>query len=81
MQHDEESRNPKLEATLTIGSNTILLPLICGSEGEVALDIRKLRADTKGLAINGKDIQGGLISYDPGYKNTGSCQGKWRSLS
>ena len=48
--------------------------MICGSEGEVALDIRKLRSDTKGLAINGKDIQGGLISYDPGYKNTGSCQ-------
>jgi citrate synthase len=74
MQHDEESRNLKKEATLTIGNNTIHLPLICGSEGEVALDIRKLRSDTKGLVINGKDIQGGLISYDPGYKNTGSCQ-------
>ena len=74
MPHNEALRSTELEATLTIGNNTIHLPLICGSEGEVALDIRNLRADTKGLAINGKDIQGGLISYDPGYKNTGSCQ-------
>ena len=74
MQHDEESKRLKLEATLTVGQNTINLPLIFGSEGEVALDIRKLRSDTKGLAINGQDIQGGLITFDPGYKNTASCQ-------
>ena len=74
MQHDEASKSFKLEATLTVGQNTINIPLICGSEGEVALDIRKLRSDTKGLAINGQDIQGGLVSFDPGYKNTASCQ-------
>ncbi len=74
MHHDEESRNTKLGATLTIGNNTIDLPLIFGSEGEVALDVRKLRSDTKGLAINGQDIQGGLTTFDPGYKNTAACQ-------
>ena len=36
-------------------------PLIVGSEGERAIDIRKLRAET------------GLITYDPGYANTGSA--------
>ena len=74
MPHDEESKSLKPEATLTVGQNTINIPLIFGSEGEVALDIRKLRSDTKGLAINGQDIQGGLITFDPGYKNTASCQ-------
>jgi citrate synthase len=74
MQHDEASKNTQLTATLTIGATSISLPLICGSEGEVALDIQRLRGETKGLAINGKDIQGGLITYDPGYKNTASCQ-------
>lgn len=37
------------------------LPVIEGSEGERAIDIRNLRKDT------------GLISYDDGYGNTGSC--------
>jgi citrate synthase len=74
MHHDEESKTTQLEAKLTIGPNTISLPLICGSEGEVALDVQKLRNETKGLAINGKVIQGGLITFDPGYKNTASCQ-------
>jgi citrate synthase len=36
-------------------------PLIEGSEKEKAIDIKTLRAQT------------GLITYDPGYKNTGSC--------
>lgn len=74
MHCDEESKTTQLEARLTIGPNTISLPLICGSEGEVALDVQKLRNETKGLAINGKVIQGGLITFDPGYKNTASCQ-------
>jgi citrate synthase len=38
------------------------LPVIEGSEGERAIDISELRART------------GLISYDPGYQNTGSCK-------
>jgi citrate synthase len=37
-------------------------PLTVGSEGERAIDIRRLRSDT------------GLITYDPGYGNTGSVQ-------
>lgn len=37
-------------------------PLVKGSEGEVAIDIKTLRAQT------------GAVTLDPGYKNTGSCQ-------
>ena len=37
------------------------LPIITGSEGEMGIDISRLRADT------------GLITLDPGYVNTGSC--------
>ncbi len=37
------------------------LPVMVGSEGEKAIDTRKLRADT------------GFICYDQGYGNTGSC--------
>src|SRR4030042_2290067 len=38
------------------------LPLIIGSEGEKAIDINELRKKT------------GLITYDPGFGNTGSCK-------
>ncbi len=38
--------------------NEYKLPLIEGSEGELAIDIRKLRKDT------------GLITLDPGYLST-----------
>jgi citrate synthase len=38
------------------------LPVIVGTEGEKAVDTRKLRADT------------GFICYDQGYGNTGSCE-------
>lgn len=38
-------------------------PVIVGSENEHAIDISKLRSST-----------GGLITIDPGYKNTGSCE-------
>ena len=37
-------------------------PVIEGTEGERAIDISKLRAQT------------GYITMDPGYANTGSCQ-------
>lgn len=37
-------------------------PLIQGSEGELGIDIKTLRGAT------------GLITYDPGFKNTGSCR-------
>ena len=37
------------------------LPLVVGMEGEKAIDISRLRAES------------GLITLDPGYSNTGSC--------
>ena len=37
-------------------------PLIGGSEDELGIDIKTLRAST------------GLITYDPGFKNTGACK-------
>ncbi len=38
-------------------------PVVEGSENEHAIDIKTLRA-----------VTGGLITIDPGYKNTGSCE-------
>jgi len=49
-------------AELTYGDRRIQLPIIVGSEGERAIDIRKLRKET------------GLITYDPGFVNTGACK-------
>lgn len=48
-------------ATLTYNGKEIKLPVITGSEGEKAIDISRLRADS------------GFITMDPGYANTGSC--------
>jgi len=47
-------------ATLNYNGTSIELPVIEGSEQEKALDISKLRTST------------GLVTIDPGYKNTGS---------
>jgi citrate synthase len=49
-------------ATLRLGDQTIELPIIVGSEGELAVDIRRLRQDT------------GYITFDPGFANTGACR-------
>jgi len=49
-------------ATLEIDGNQFELPLIVGSENEGAVDISKLRDAS------------GLITLDPGYKNSGSCK-------
>ncbi|RDI58398.1 citrate synthase [Flavobacterium glaciei] len=49
-------------ATLEIDGKKIELPIIVGSENEVAIDINKLR-----------DLSG-VITLDPGYKNSGSCK-------
>ena len=49
-------------ARLQAGDQIVELPIVVGSEGEKALDIAKLRADT------------GYIALDPGFGNTGSCQ-------
>lgn len=51
-----------LKAKLLYNGQEYELPVLCGSEGEKSLDIRKLRA------------QSGLITYDPGFVNTGSCE-------
>lgn len=50
------------KASLTIDGNTLDLPVIVGSEGEKAVDVRSLRDET------------GFITYDDGYANTGSCR-------
>jgi citrate synthase len=48
-------------AALRIGERHIELPVVPGAEGDDALDIGKLRSET------------GLITFDPGYGNTGAC--------
>jgi|TARA_B110000967_G_scaffold202616_1_gene241802 citrate synthase len=50
-------------AKLQIGDNSYEFPLIKGTENEVAIDIKTLRSATNGV-----------ITIDPGYKNTGSCE-------
>jgi len=49
-------------AKLIIDGKELLLPVVEGSEGEKAIDIRRLRQET------------GCITFDPGYGNTGSCE-------
>ncbi|MDG1730720.1 MAG: citrate synthase [Algibacter sp.] len=49
--------------TLEINGKKHEFPLITGTENEVAIDIKSLRADTNGV-----------ITLDSGYKNTGSCK-------
>ena len=49
------------KATLEYEGRKFEIPVLEGTMGEKALDIRKLRA------------QSGFITYDPGYVNTGSC--------
>ncbi|MDF3059122.1 MAG: gltA [Rariglobus sp.] len=51
-------------ATLKLDDKEITLPVVTGSEGEKAIDISKLRADT------------GHITFDDGFGNTGSCTSK-----
>ncbi|CAA0218620.1 citrate synthase [Tenacibaculum maritimum] len=50
-------------AKLQIGENSYEFPIMKGTENELAIDIKTLRGAT-----------GGVITIDPGYKNTGSCQ-------
>ncbi len=50
-------------AKLQIGENSFEFPLIEGSEKEIAIDIKTLRGLTSGI-----------ITIDPGYKNTGACK-------
>ncbi|MEY3039682.1 MAG: citrate synthase [Flavobacteriaceae bacterium] len=50
------------KAILEYEGNRYELPVIQGSENELAIDIKNLRS------------QSGMITLDPGYKNTGSCE-------
>ena len=49
-------------AKLIINGKELTLPVIKGSEGEKAIDIRSLRPET------------GYITFDPGFGNTGTCR-------
>ena len=50
------------QASIHYNGTTYDLPIIDGSEGECAIDITSLRSTTQ------------LITLDPGFKNTGSCE-------
>jgi len=52
------------KAELRFGNESIELPIVEGTEGERAIDIADLRART------------GLITLDPGFANTGSCESR-----
>ncbi len=54
--------DPTTKAALTVGGKSLDLAIVEGTEGDTAIDIGKLRAQT------------GMITLDPGYMNTGSCQ-------
>ena len=47
---------------LIYDNNTYEFPLVEGTENEKGIDIKTLRAQT------------GLVTLDPGFKNSGSCQ-------
>ncbi|HWA08553.1 MAG TPA: citrate synthase [Opitutaceae bacterium] len=49
-------------ASLKLDDKEYSLPVMTGTEGEKAIDTRRLRAET------------GYIAYDQGYGNTGSCE-------
>ncbi|HTX65915.1 MAG TPA: citrate/2-methylcitrate synthase, partial [Opitutaceae bacterium] len=49
-------------ATLKLEDKELHLPIITGTEGEKAVDIRNLRNET------------GYVCYDDGFGNTGSCE-------
>jgi len=51
------------KATIEYNGNTFEFPVIKGTEDELAIDIKSLRSATNGI-----------ITIDPGYKNTGSCE-------
>ncbi len=49
-------------ATLEIDGKKYEFPVVVGTENEVAIDIKSLRGES------------GIITLDPGFKNTGSCE-------
>ncbi len=54
--------SPAEAADIRYDGKSVTLPLVKGSENEIGIDIRQLRAKT------------GLITLDPGFGNTGACQ-------
>lgn len=50
-------------ATLEIDGKKYEFPIIEGTENERGIDIKNLR-----------DVTGGVVTLDPGYKNTGACE-------
>ncbi|HET8855365.1 MAG TPA: citrate synthase [Salinimicrobium sp.] len=50
------------KATIEIEGKKYDFPIVIGSENEIAIDIKQLRGEA------------GVITLDPGYKNTGSCE-------
>lgn len=50
-------------ATLEIDGKKYELPIVEGTENELGIDIKSLRSAT-----------GGVVTLDPGYKNTGACE-------
>ncbi len=50
------------KATIEVNGQKYDFPLVKGTENEVAIDIKSLRGATNGV-----------VTIDPGYKNTGSC--------
>jgi len=51
------------KAILEIGGKKFEFPVVTGTENEQAIDIKTLRSVTDGV-----------VTIDPGYKNTGSCE-------
>jgi len=51
------------KATIEYNGKKYEFPVVNGTEDEFAVDIKTLRS-----------VTGGLITLDPGYKNTGSCE-------
>lgn len=58
----QQNFNMSKQASIHYNGSTFDLPIIDGSEGECAIDIKSLRSTTQ------------LITLDPGFKNTGSCE-------
>jgi citrate synthase len=50
-------------ATLELDGKKYEFPVVEGTENELGIDIKNLRLDTKGV-----------VTLDPGYKNTGACE-------
>jgi citrate synthase len=56
-----EAATRTTDASLRVGDREIELPIVRGTDGDDGIDISRLRGET------------GLVTYDPGYGNTGAC--------